>query len=282
MLPSMHFKVRQHTDAYRDKYSKIRHHMSSSLLVVFRLGLTLVGLLSTMWTGPQTSTVATEGPKCYYSRWTGLLRHLVAAVAVLIMLAVGAQPTWQILHGDECVVLNVSTMEVWESRTYDGNVSITESSYPGRNSDFDSQEDCLRYYYYNYNRESKEGQWNSYRYTEQVKHMCVPCSTVYGGAVRADCASRSDNARKLAGDRDCFQGPNAVVYDDLSGLLPELDCGIYLGDITCRGNEVRLSWYSKDQNGVLLWRSNCEWQQSAASSNISGRGEFEQVLRPIR
>lgn len=168
------------------------------------------------------------------------------------MLAVGAQPTWQVLHGDECVVLNVSTMEVWESRTYDGDIWITDSSYPGRNTDFDNQADCLRYYNYNYNKESKEGRYQSYRYTEQVKHMCVPCSTVYGGAVKADCTSRTDNARKLGGDRGCFEGNNADLYDDLGGLLPELDCGIYLGEIMCQGNEIRLTWYSKDQNGTRI------------------------------
>lgn len=165
-----------------------------------------------------------------------------------------AQPTWQRVHGNECAVLNVSTLTVWEYRYNDGTSSTSQSASEGSNEMFDTRQECMAYYNHNYHKESKEHTWWSYRYAEQVKHLCVPCSTVYGGSPAAtmDCESRAANIGQLKANRTCFTGANEAVYGDLNALLGEVDCGIYLGEITCSGKEIRLSWYGKDGNGTVV------------------------------
>jgi hypothetical protein len=156
----------------------------------------------------QTTSVATEGPKCYYYRWS----HRVGS-------------------------MDVVRGPLTELRC---RIAVAEKRQVGHKI----EEDC------NCSPEDRERALNGNATYVPIRSLGVPTSS--------DCGSRNLNQTKLTESSVCFTGANASLMKDIQQLLGELDCGVFLDGVTCSGNEIRLSWYTKDLKGTRVNISNLQ------------------------
>ena len=154
--------------------------------------------------------------------------------------------TWRALHGEECVVLNVTQFNQSPGE------EINKIAWG--NIEFDNVTDCEKYYKYNYDYYPFENKFTGYKGWLETKYRCVSCLLVYGNAQKSNSDEKNKEGSKINNDKvargaeNCFN-QDKVLFNDFLNAIKKVNNDIYLDKISCNGSMFYPEWSKRDNSG---------------------------------